>query len=265
MNILFIGDIVGKNGRRAVREMTPALRSEFMCSFVVVNAENAAGGAGVTEKCLKAFMPDPVDVATSGDHVWDQKCFANEIAGLKNVLRPYNCSPKQPGNGYGVFRDPAGAEIAVINLQGRVFMKNIASCPFEAADRALREIGNRTPVVIVDMHAEATSEKAALAYYLDGRVTAVFGTHTHVQTSDEKILPRGTAFISDVGMVGAEYSILGRTVDSVVERFTSGMPNRMPVEDTNIKLEAAVVSYNPKTGKADSIKRLRRPFKPHVS
>ena len=253
MNLLFIGDIVGKGGRKAVQTLVPDLRREFNCSFVIANMENAAAGAGLNAKCINQLYPDFVDVVTTGDHVWDQKGFEIEIEKFQAVLRPANLSDKQPGKGFGVFRNPACGDVAVINLQGKVFMKESAFCPFAKVDEILNKIPKTVTCKIVDFHAEATSEMAALAHYLDGKVTAVLGTHTHVQTADAKILPSGTAFMSDVGMVGSENSVLGRDISSVIEKFTTGMPKRLPVNESNIRVDAVVISYNITTGKAENI------------
>ena len=258
MNLLFIGDIVGKGGRKAVQELVPDLRKEFQCSFVIANMENSASGSGLNAKCINQLHPDFVDVVTTGDHVWDQKGFDQEIDRYKAVLRPANLSDQQPGKGFGVFRNPACGEVAVINLQGKVFMKDSAYCPFSKVDGILKKIPKTVKTIIVDLHAEATSEMAAMAYFLDGKVTAVLGTHTHVQTADAKILPQGTAFITDVGMVGAERSILGREVESVIEKFVTGMPTRLPVYNKNIRLDAVVISYNMTTGKAEKIQPVSR-------
>lgn len=258
MNLLFIGDIVGKGGRRAVRELVPDLRREFNCSFCIANGENSAGGGGINAKCINDIQPDFVDVITMGDHIWDQKEFELEIERYDAVVRPANLSKHQPGKGYGVFRNPGGGDVAVINLQGKVFMKESANCPFETVEDILKKIPKTVKCIIVDIHAEATSEKAAMAHFLDGKVTAVLGTHTHVQTADAKILPGGTAFISDVGMVGSEASILGRTIESVVNKFVSGMPKRLPVNDHDARLDAVVISYDMNTGKADKITNVSR-------
>ncbi len=257
MNLLFIGDIVGKGGRKAVLELAPVLRREFNCSFCVANAENIAAGAGLAAKCLKEIA-DVVDVFTTGDHVWDQKPFEQEIVQLDNVLRPANFSNLQPGRGWRVYRNPGGGEIAVINLLGKVFVRESAYCPFETVEKVLKEIPPSVKCIIVDFHAEATSEKAAMAHFLNGKVTAVLGTHTHVQTADAKVFSGGTAFISDVGMTGAEYSILGRDVQAVVDKFRSGMPKSLPVVETGIRLDAVVVSYAHLTGLASSIKNISR-------
>ncbi len=259
MNFLFIGDVVGKGGRSAVKSLAPELRREFNCQFCVVNVENIANGGGMNAKTLNQLLPDYADVATSGDHVWDQKALETEIHGFDNVLRPANMGENQPGRGYGVFRNAGGGDIAVVNLMGQVFMRPSARCPFEKVREILSAIPKNVKCILVDFHAEATSEKAAMARFLDGRVTAVLGTHTHVQTADATILPGGTAFISDVGMVGAERSVLGRCPDSVVDKFVSGMPRRLPVvEKGDIRLDAVVVSYNHNTGKATAIQPISR-------
>ena len=258
MNLVFIGDIVGKGGRRALAEFVPGIKRDFNCSFCIVNAENSAGGGGINAKCIKDIYPDFADVITMGDHIWDQKEFESEIERFSAVLRPANLSKRQPGKGYGVFRNPAGGDMAVINLLGKIFMKESAYCPFETVDDILKSIPKTVNCIIVDFHAEATSEKAAMAHFLDGRVTAVLGTHTHVQTADAKVLPGGTAFISDVGMVGSEESILGRDIDAVIKKFVTGMPKRLPVSNKNIRLDAVVVSYNATTGKAETITNISR-------
>jgi len=257
MNVLFIGDIVGKGGRKAVIEQVPELRREFNCSFCIANAENIAAGAGLTAKCLTE-LNDKVDVITAGDHVWDQKEFESEIKQLNNVIRPANFSTLQPGRGWAVFRNPSGGEIAVICLMGKVFMKESAYCPFETVEKILNELPKTVKTIFVDIHAEATSEKAAMARFLDGRVTAVLGTHTHVQTADAQVFPGGTAFVSDVGMTGAATSVLGRDVDAVIRKFRTGMPGRLPVVETGIRLDAAIVTYDHITGRASAIKTISR-------
>lgn len=255
LNILFIGDIVGKGGRNAVKTLVPELKRRYNCSFCVANAENCANGAGLSMSCLKEMEP-VVDVFTAGDHVWDQKTFESEIKEFKNVLRPANLSKLQPGKGWDKFKNPAGGEIAVISLMGKVFMKESAYCPFETAENILASIPCTVKCIIVDFHAEATSEKAAMAWFLDGKVTAVVGTHTHVQTSDARVLPGGTALISDVGMVGGHNSVLGRDISDVVKKFRTGMPTRLPVTEKEIRLDAAVISYELTTGRAVSIKAI---------
>lgn len=257
MNILFIGDIVGNTGRNAVQQLVPQLRKEFNLSMVIANAENCAAGAGLTNGCLKELRKC-VDFFTAGDHVWDQKEFEKEINGVHDLVRPANLSSMQPGVGMKIVRNPVAGDIAVIALQGKVFMRDSANCPFETAERLLTEIPGNVKSIFVDFHAEATSEKIAMGYFLDGKVTAVLGTHTHVQTNDFKILPKGTAYITDAGMVGGEYSVLGRTVEEVVKKFRSGMPRRLPVAEGPARLDGCVISYDHLTGKANSITAISR-------
>lgn len=253
LNILIVGDVVGKGGRNAVKSLVPELKRKHNCAFCVANIENVAGGCGVTSSCVKE-MEGVVDVFTSGDHVWDQKGFEREIVSLKNFLRPANLSNLQPGRGCGVFRNPAGGEVAVVNLLGKVFMKESAYCPFETVEKCLAGLPRTVKCVIVDIHAEATSEKAAMARFLDGKATLVFGTHTHVQTADARVLQGGTAFISDVGMVGGHESVLGRDPIDVIRKFRTGMPARLPVVETGTRLDCAVVSYELETGRATALK-----------
>ncbi len=261
MNLLFIGDIVGKGGREAVKAMVPALRREFNVQFVIINAENVAAGSGMTAKVLHEF--DAVaEAITSGDHVWDQKDFDREIRQLDRVLRPANFSSLQPGCGWKVFRNPGGGEIAVINLLGKVFMRESAYCPFETVERILTEIPPTVKTIFVDFHAEATSEKIAMGYFLDGKVTAVVGTHTHVQTADARVLPGGTAYLTDAGMVGGANSVLGREIDAVLQKFRTGMPNRLPVVETDIRLDGAVITYDHMTGRASNIQTISRRYTP---
>ncbi|MDD5728186.1 MAG: TIGR00282 family metallophosphoesterase [Victivallales bacterium] len=257
MNLLFIGDIVGRGGREAVKRMVPELRREFNCQFCIANGENMAAGAGLNAKCI-ADISGEVEVITTGDHVWDQKSFEHEIGRFANVLRPANFSASQPGCGWGVFRNPACGEVAVVNLLGKVFMRESAYCPFETVENILKKIPPSVKCIIVDFHAEATSEKIALGYFLEGKVTALVGTHSHVQTADAKILHGGTAYISDVGMVGAERSVLGRDIKAVVAKFRYGMPRRFEVVETGIRLDAAVISYDPDSGRATAIKNISR-------
>ncbi len=254
MNLLFIGDVVGKGGREAVKTLVPELRREYNCQFVVVNAENSAAGSGLTTGCARDLLT-VADVLTTGDHVWDQRGFDSEINMLDRVLRPANLSNRQPGRGWGVFRNPAGGEVAVVNLTGKVFMRESAYCPFETVERILKEIPASVKTVLVDFHAEATSEKLAMGYLLDGRVTAVLGTHTHVPTADALVLPGGTARQTDVGMAGAAVSVLGRDVESVLYKFTTGLPNRLTVVERGaIRVDFAVVGYDHVSGRANSIR-----------
>ncbi|MBR7143670.1 MAG: YmdB family metallophosphoesterase [Lentisphaeria bacterium] len=257
MNILFIGDIVGHSGRAAVQKLVPELRKEFNLSMVIANAENCAAGAGLTAGCLKD-MRKHVDFFTAGDHVWDQKDFEKEINGIHDIVRPANLSTMQPGVGMKVVNNPVAGQIAIIALQGKVFMRDSAYCPFETAEKLLTQVPADVKTILVDFHAEATSEKIAMGYFLDGKVTAVIGTHTHVQTNDAKILPNGTAYLTDVGMVGAEYSVLGRSVEEVIKKFRSGMPRRLPVAEGTIRLDGCVIDYDYNTGRANSVKTISR-------
>lgn len=257
MNLLFFGDVVGKGGREAVRQLLPELKKEFNASFVIVNAENIAAGSGLSAGCLKEF--DSIcNVITAGDHVWDQKCFEQEIGLFNNVIRPANLSSRQPGRGWGIFQNPLGGEIAVIVLQGKIFMRDSAYCPFETVENILKEIPPSVKTIFVDFHAEATSEKLAMGYFLEGKVTAVCGTHTHVQTADGRILPGGTAHITDVGMAGGDRSVLGRDVDAVLYKFRTGMPERLPVVEDNIRVDGVAISYDHRTGRATGIQSFSR-------
>ena len=257
MRILFVGDIVGKGGRRAVSAWVPQLRREYACDFCVANGENMAGGGGLSKRCLEELSQSEVDVFTSGDHVWDQRDFVAEIEQLPHVLRPANVHPDQPGKGYGIFTGANGIPVAVINLLGRTFMKTLADCPFQAVERILARIQHKAKVIVVDFHAEATSEKVAMGRFLDGRVTAVLGTHTHVPTADEQVFSGGTAFQCDVGMVGGRHSILGRDTGPVIRRFSTGMPARFTVTRKDIRLNASVITLDD-TGRARSIERIVR-------
>ncbi|MDD3694643.1 MAG: TIGR00282 family metallophosphoesterase [Lentisphaeria bacterium] len=257
MKILFIGDIVGKGGREAVRALTPGLRREYGCDFCIANAENIAGGSGMNKNCLQALFDGEVDVCTSGDHVWDQKQFAAEIESLPNVLRPANYPGTQPGKGYGVYTSESGQQVAVLCLLGRTFMAVGAECPFAAAERIVPELKKITPLIVIDFHAEASSEKIALGRFLDGQVSAVLGTHTHVPTADQQVFPGGTAFQCDVGMVGARESVIGRALQPVIARFRHSMPQRFSVVEKGIRLHGCVVSVDDK-GRARGIERVLR-------
>ena len=254
MNLIFIGDVVGKGGREAIRKLVPELRREFNCQFVVVNAENSAAGSGLTAGCARELL-EAADVLTTGDHVWDQRGFDADIGRFDRILRPANLRKGQPGRGWGIYRNPAGGDLAVINLVGKVFMRDSAYDPFETIDTILLEMLPKSiKTILVDFHAEATSEKLAMGYFLDGRVTALLGTHTHVPTADALVLPGGTARQTDVGMTGAATSVLGRDVNDVLYKFKTGMPNRLAVVEKGImRVDGTVVGYDPATGHADAI------------
>lgn len=255
MKILFIGDIVGRPGRQLVRHYLPRLVDRHSIDLVVANGENAAAGFGLTRDVVAELLDLGIDVLTTGNHVWDKKdglvCFEQEPA----LLRPANYPPGAPGRGYGVFRTAAGESVAVVNLEGRVFMGAL-DCPFRKADEILKELGNGHAAILVDFHAEATSEKGALAAYLDGRVSAVLGTHTHVQTADERILPGGTAFITDAGMTGSRDSVIGIRKELSISRFLSQMPVKYEVAKNDPLLCAVVVTVD-SSGRSAGIVRVQ--------
>ena len=252
MKILVIGDIIGKPGRRAVRELLPGLRHELGADMVIANAENAAGGFGLTAETAEELLKAGCDVFTSGNHIWAQKDFLPHLDGALPVVRPANYPEGVPGRGY-LIKD----NVMVVNLIGRTFM-GIADCPFRTMDRLLENIEPKPAVIVVDFHAEATSEKAALGFYLDGRVSAVLGTHTHVGTVDTKILPEGTAYVTDIGMTGPEDSVIGDDKESVIRRFLTGMPHHLSVGRGSPIFSAVLVSIDDETGRALSISRVDR-------
>jgi len=251
MKILFIGDIVGSPGRQAVAAVVPRLRQERGVEFVVANGENSAHGAGLTEATVEALLGVGVDVITTGDHVWDQKGFEKVIELQPRVLRPLNYPAGTPGRGSAVVTG-----VAVISLVGRVYMP-ACECPFRTAQSEVARLRQQTRIIIVDLHAEATSEKMAMGWFLDGQVSAVIGTHTHVPTADEQILPKGTAFISDAGMTGPHDSVLGRDKEAVIRRFLTQMPQRLEVAEGNVLLNGVIVDVDESTGLARSIERVR--------
>ena len=255
MQILFIGDIVGRPGRRAVRELLPGLVKDHGVDLVVANAENAAAGFGVTRDTVDELTECGIQLLTTGNHVWDKREVLGFIDEYPNLLRPANYAEGCPGIGHAVVKTAASIPVAVVNLVGRVFM-HPADCPFRAAKGLLEGLRQQTPVIIVDMHAEATSEKQAMGWFLDGEVSAVLGTHTHVQTADETILPRGTAYITDVGMTGPLNSVIGIEKEMIIDRFLTGMPCRFEVARGDVRLQGAVVDVDPQTGRARSIQRV---------
>lgn len=254
MKILMIGDVVGSPGRRIFRNEVPKLKVARGIDAVVVNAENCAAGSGLTAALSKEFFDAGADAITLGDHTWGQKEFAGQIGSLEKVVRPANFAADCPGRGWCMVTMPT-FRFAVVNLQGRVFMNSV-DCPFKAADRVLAEIP-RDVSVFVDFHAEATSEKITLGHYLDGRVTALVGTHTHVQTSDAFLLPKGTAYLTDLGMTGPYISSIGRDLKPVTKKFVTGMPSRFDVAEGPCVLEGAIVEFDPVTRKASSIETVR--------
>ncbi len=249
-----IGDVVGSPGRHIFKREIPRLRKEMDIAAVIVNAENCAAGSGITAALAKEFLESGADAITLGDHTWGQKEFAGQIDSVDRLARPANYPSACPGKGWRLVTAPLFS-FAVVNIQGRVFM-NPVDCPFATMDRILAEIPKNVPV-FVDFHAEATSEKITMGYYLDGRVTALVGTHTHVQTSDALVLPKGTAYLTDLGMTGPYVSSIGRSLEPVTRRFLTGMPSRFDVADGPCVLEGAVVTFDPATKKASAIEPLR--------
>ena len=253
IGVLFIGDIIGRPGRNAVKKFLLALKQKYRPAWIVANGENAAGGVGITEE-IGSGLFELVDVLTSGNHIWDKKEAIPYMEKEPRLLRPANYPPQNPGRGAYVASDGQGRKLGVLNLQGRVFMEAI-DCPFRTADEELKKLKEATPAVIVDFHAEATSEKQALGWYLDGRVSAVIGTHTHVPTADERILPGGTAYITDVGMAGGLNSVIGIRRDQALEKFLTARPQRFEPEKDGLFLSTVFIEIEEKTGKALSIKR----------
>ncbi len=251
--VLFVGDIIGQPGRRALRKYLPRIREKHSLAFVVANAENAAGGVGITED-VGAELFGLVDVLTSGNHIWDKKEAMPYLDRETRLLRPANYPPMNPGKGSYILEDTEGWKAAVLNLQGRVFMEPL-DCPFRAADEWVEKLRAATPNIIVDFHAEATSEKQALGWHLDGKVTAVIGTHTHVPTADERILPRGTAYITDVGMAGGFPSVIGIRPDQAVARFLTARPQRFEPEKHGLVFSSVLIELDAETGRALSIRR----------
>jgi metallophosphoesterase (TIGR00282 family) len=259
MKILFIGDIVGKVGRRALKEGLPSLIDRHKIDFVIANAENAAGGFGITEPVAEELFSNGVNILTSGNHIWDKRESVPLILKEKRLLRPANYPADVPGKGSIVSETPSGDKVGVINLSGRVFMNNL-DCPFTTVEKELPSIKEQTKVILVDFHAEATSEKCAFGWFLDGEVSAVIGTHTHVQTADEKILPGGTAYITDAGMTGPYNSIIGVKKELIINKFLTQMPVRFEIANGASILSCVVIEVNPDTGKATGIERIQLNF-----
>jgi hypothetical protein len=257
VKLLFIGDIVGRPGRHAVRELLPRLREEHALDFVIANGENSAGGSGITPATAEEIFSAGVDVITGGDHLWDQKEVMELLAGEKRFLRPLNYPAGVPGQGSGVFEiQNSKFKIAVLNAQGRTFMQPQLENPFLLAAGEAKRLREQTKIIFVDFHAEATSEKIALARYLDGQVSAVVGTHTHVPTADEQIFPGGTAYLSDAGFTGPHESVLGREIEPVIKKFLTGMPQRFEVAKDRVLLHGVVIEIDESTGKAMKIQRV---------
>jgi len=256
MRVLILGDVMGRPARRAVRDLVPSLIKKEEIDLVVANAENAAGGMGVDIKSAKELLSAGVQVMTSGNHIWKKKEIYSFLDDQESLIRPANFPAGAPGKGWCIWQHN-GLRALVINLQGRVFMPNHVEDPFRCVDEILRQHSARSPVVIVDMHAEATSEKYAMGWYLDGRASIVFGTHTHVQTADERILPAGTAYITDLGMCGAFDSVIGMEKETVIRGFITQLPRQFEVAQDNVVLQGVIADIDDGNGRAREIRRLR--------
>jgi metallophosphoesterase (TIGR00282 family) len=255
MRLLFVGDVMGKPGRRVVQQRLTSLIDRHQVDYTVVNVENAAGGFGITPDIMSEFDELPIDCFTTGNHVWDKKPGLALLDGDLPLVRPANYPEGTPGRGMHIGETAGGIKVATINLEGRVFMKSLDS-PFEVADRLLEELDRRVKVVFVDFHAEATSEKQALGFHLDGRASAVIGTHTHVPTADERILPNGTAFQTDSGMTGPYDSVIGMRKEKVLKRFLTHLPHSFEVAKRDVRLAGALIDIDESTGRARTIERI---------
>ena len=256
MKVLFIGDIVGKTGRTATKALLPTVVTRYKIDLVIANGENAAGGFGITDKIVAELLGYGVHVITTGNHVWDKKEFIPQISKENRVLRPLNYPPGVPGYGSLLYPLHNHVKVAIINIAGRVFMSP-NDCPFRVAKEEIERLSAFTKVIIVDFHAEATSEKIAFGHYVDGKVSAVIGTHTHVQTADEKVLPGGTAYISDVGMTGPSDSVIGIEKEQIIERFLTGMPMRFETAQGEGIFSALVIEIDEETGRSTAVQRLQ--------
>jgi metallophosphoesterase (TIGR00282 family) len=257
MKILFIGDIIGKLGRKICRQLIPELKKELRPDLIMVNGENSAHGYGITEKVYKELLEMGIEAITMGNHTWDKRELTRTIDNLPLVIRPANYPPGVPGMEH-LTVEKSGVKVAITNLVGRTFMQCL-DCPFQAIEKLLPTLQKKARIIIVDIHAEATSEKCAMGWFLDGKVSAVIGTHTHVMTADERILPNGTAFISDIGMVGSYDSIIGMKKEQILKRFTTQMPERFePTEKGPGLFNAVLLTIDDSSGKAKEIKPIRR-------
>lgn len=263
MKILCVGDIVGKPGRSALLGLIDELKEKHGLDFIVVNGENAAGGAGITGRIANGFLHEGVNVVTLGDHTWDQKDIGEYLNKTDRVIRPANFpeNADTPGKGVTVQVAGNGVRVAVINMLGRTFMRFQVECPFKKARQIVEALkADGIKVIIFDMHAETTSEKVAIGHYLDGEVSVIFGTHTHIQTADEQILPQGTAYITDLGMTGPYDSVIGQNKKAIIERFLTSLPRRFSVAEGDVRLCGVIVNIDETTGKAKSIKRIQQGF-----
>jgi hypothetical protein len=258
MRVFFIGDIFGKPGRKLIYERLHGLLQEYRIDFCVANIENAAAGFGITPQIADELLNAEIDLLTSGNHIWDKRAILPYLSEQPRLLRPHNYPRGTPGTGIYLGDTNCGVRVGVLNLQGRVFMAAI-DCPFTTGLAAIEQMRKQTSIIIVDFHAEATSEKQAFGWYVDGRVTAVVGTHTHVQTADERILPRGTAYITDLGMTGPHDSVIGSVPDLALDRFLRQMPNRLEPATGNLRICGAVIEIDESSGRALGIERINLP------
>src|SRR5437762_2411940 len=259
LTVLFLGDVVGEPGRNAVIARLPELKEQHQVDFIVVNGENAAGGRGITGKITIDLLRAGISVVTTGDHAWDQKDILSFIDTEPRLLRPLNYPPGAPGSG-SIVLETAKGKVGVINVQCRTFMQTILDNPFRAVKEAVAKVREETPNIVVDVHGETTSEKIAMGHFLNGKVSAVLGTHTHVQTADEQILSGGTAFLCDAGMCGPVNSILGRAVEPILSRFVSNMPASFPVAAGEVRLLGALIEIDDESGRAARIMRVDEPW-----
>jgi len=255
IKLLFIADIFGKPGRKAVKKILPELNKKHNFDIVIANGENLAGGLGLTKKTANEIFAAGVDVLTSGNHLWDKKESIDYIKSEERILKPANYPDEVPGNDYYVYELPDKQKFYILNLMGRTFTVNV-DCPFQKANYFLEKFASSTPLIFVDFHAEATAEKKAFGWFLDGRVSAVIGTHTHVQTADERIFPRGTAYITDAGMTGPQDSVIGVRIKNSIERFRLQIPNRFIAAKRNIQLQGTILEIDEITGKSTNIERI---------
>ncbi|NKB67040.1 MAG: TIGR00282 family metallophosphoesterase [Candidatus Latescibacteria bacterium] len=256
MRILFVADVFGRAGRRAAALWIPRLREERQVDLCIVNGENAAGGFGLTERILRKFHHYGADIVTSGNHIWDRQDFLPHLDRSQGVLRPLNYPEGVPGRGAALVPSATGVPVGVVNLQGRTHLPSI-DCPFRTGREAVEQLKKETPVVFVDFHAEATAEKVAMGWYLDGLASAVVGTHTHVQTADERILPQGTAYLTDAGMTGPHDSVIGIRAEIAIQRFMQQVYVKFKPAEANAKLSGVLIDINPENGRASNIERLQ--------
>ena len=258
VTVLYFGDVVGEPGRKGLGHAIPLLKERHDPDFILANGENSAAGSGVSASTLQKMLSYGVQAVTTGDHIFKNKEYAGVIQDPR-LLRPANYPKSADGKGWGVFEDRHGRRLAVINLMGRIFMEPLR-CPFEIADEIVAEVSQTVKVILVDMHAEATSEKVALGWHLDGRVSAIVGTHTHIQTADERILPQGTAYLTDLGMTGPYDSVIGRMKEPVLKKLRTAMPARFEVASGDVKACGVVLRIDAETGRAQSIERFQVPL-----